>query len=159
MLTLVTKNTHNIFKMPSWHIGNHMKGRFLWCCFIFHNRPVTTIRCHISSLQVVRKVWIKKKTRIDDPKISFQLVSGYRPVSEASAVSWTRTHRRSGSRAQSQHHCSMEHKTPVGCWPGFPVPSIQCDHVLDRRKQKRRGTVSTSDGADPNLATSRCGVQ
>lgn len=36
---------------------------------------------------------------------------------------------------------------------GFPAPSIQCDHVLDRRKQKLRSTVSTSDGANPNLAT------
>ncbi len=67
------------------------------------------------------------------------------------------THRHSHTHTlsctQSQHHCSMKHKTPVGCWPGFPAPSIQCDHVLDRRKQKLRGAVSTSDGANPNLAT------
>lgn len=81
-------------------------------------------------------------------------------VSEASAVSYACTHKHADthtqtqSRTPSQHHCSMKHKTPVGCWPGFPAPSIQCDHVLDRRKQKLHGTVSTSDGANPNLATS-----
>lgn len=46
------------------------------------------------------------------------------------------------------HSHSMEHKTPVGCWPAFPAASIQCDHVLDRRKQKLHGTASTSDGAN-----------
>lgn len=66
----------------------------------------------------------------------------------------THGHSHTVPRTQSQHHCSMEHKTPVGCWPGFPAPFIQCDHVLDRRKQKLHGTVSTSDGANPNLATS-----
>lgn len=36
----------------------------------------------------------------------------------------------------------------------FAAPSIQWDHILDRWKQKLHGTVSTSDGANPNLATS-----
>lgn len=63
------------------------------------------------------------------------------------------------SRARSRHHCSTEHKAPVGCWPASPARAIQCDHVLDRRKQKHRGTVSTSDGASPNLETSDTFVQ
>jgi len=48
----------------------------------------------------------------------------------------------------------MEHKTPAGRRPGSAAPLSLQRHrgVLDRRKQKLSGAVSTSDGANPNLA-------